>query len=63
MTTTADVGSLLARAGFNLTTIDMDEIVINYPSMFELLEDLQAMGEQNAVSTRYAMSFTLPLSC
>eukprot|EP00842_Homolaphlyctis_polyrhiza_P000528 jgi/Hompol1/1476/HPOL_005606-RA len=30
-----DIGSLLSRAGFTLTTVDMDEVVVNYPSMFE----------------------------
>lgn len=31
-----------------MQTIDSDEIVINYPSLFELLEDLKGMGESNA---------------
>ncbi|KAJ3087729.1 hypothetical protein HK102_010429 [Quaeritorhiza haematococci] len=52
MTDLRDVGSLLARAGLTLTTIDTDEIVVNYPSMFELMEDLQAMGESNAIAAR-----------
>ena len=50
---TRDVGSLLQRAGFQLTTVDIDDISINYPSMFELMSDLRAMGESNAVVTRY----------
>ena len=36
-----DVGNLLTRAGYTLATIDLDDIVVNYPSMFELLEDLK----------------------
>ncbi|CAG8614234.1 4929_t:CDS:2 [Paraglomus brasilianum] len=52
MTTVRDVGSLLSRAGFNLTTIDVDDIVVNYPSMFELITDLRSMGESNAVIAR-----------
>ncbi|CAB5216564.1 uncharacterized protein OCT59_016503 [Rhizophagus irregularis] len=52
MTNTRDIGSLLSRAGFNLTTIDTDDIVVNYPSMFELIQDLRSMGESNAVLTR-----------
>ena len=28
---------------------DIDEIVVNYPSMFELVADLKDMGENNAV--------------
>eukprot|EP00118_Oscarella_pearsei_P007995 m.40247 g.40247 ORF g.40247 m.40247 type:complete len:315 (+) comp32931_c0_seq1:47-991(+) len=47
-----DVGSLLTQAGFTLTTIDVEEIVVNYPSMFELMKDLQKMGESNAAWTR-----------
>ncbi len=31
--------------------MDIDEICIDYPSMFELLTDLQAMGESNALAT------------
>lgn len=47
-----DVGSLLQRAGLNLTTIDYDEITIDYPSMFELMHDLKGMGENNAAWRR-----------
>lgn len=36
-----DVGNLLSRAGFTMLTIDTDEIVITYPSMFELMWDLK----------------------
>ena len=46
----ADVAGLLANSGFTLTTIDVDEIVVNYPSPVELMRDLQLMGENNAVS-------------
>ncbi|ORX99931.1 S-adenosyl-L-methionine-dependent methyltransferase [Basidiobolus meristosporus CBS 931.73] len=49
MADSRDLGSLLSRAGFNLTTVDVDEIVVNYPSPAELMSDLQAMGESNAV--------------
>ncbi|KAI8984749.1 S-adenosyl-L-methionine-dependent methyltransferase [Mycotypha africana] len=47
-----DMSRLLSRTGFTLTTVDVDEIQVNYPSMFELMKDLQAMGESNAVLTR-----------
>jgi len=43
-----DIGSLLNRAGFTMLTIDTDEIVVNYPSMFELMSDLKGMAENNA---------------
>jgi len=49
---TRDVSNLLGRAGFTLLTVDIDEITVNYPSMWELMEDLQAMGESNAVVGR-----------
>lgn len=47
-----DMGSLLSRAGFTLTTVDIDEIVVHYPSPMALMQDLQAMGESNAVFAR-----------
>lgn len=28
---------------------DVDELTVNYPSMFELMDDLRGMGESNAV--------------
>jgi len=52
MTDTRDVSNLLGRAGFTLLTIDIDEVKVSYPSMWELMEDLGDMGEQNAVLKR-----------
>ncbi|KND03452.1 uncharacterized protein SPPG_00935 [Spizellomyces punctatus DAOM BR117] len=52
MTDVRDVANLLQRAGFNLITVDVDEIAVNYPSMFELMDDLRAMGESNAIAAR-----------
>ncbi|CAK5072964.1 unnamed protein product [Meloidogyne enterolobii] len=49
-----DIASLMNRAGFQLVTIDVDEIVINYPDIFSLIFDLQFMGESNATFTRSA---------
>ncbi|XP_017866309.1 PREDICTED: NADH dehydrogenase [ubiquinone] 1 alpha subcomplex assembly factor 5 isoform X1 [Drosophila arizonae] len=49
-----DIGSLLNRAGFTMLTIDTDEIVIGYPSMFELMWDLKGMAENNAAFNRPA---------
>lgn len=46
------MSSLLGRAGFNLPAVDVDEMTINYPSIFELIDDLRAMGESNAVALR-----------
>ncbi|KAF1919060.1 S-adenosyl-L-methionine-dependent methyltransferase [Ampelomyces quisqualis] len=47
-----DVGGLLQKAGFNLLTVDVDDIVVDYPDCFSLMKDLQAMGESNAVLAR-----------
>ncbi|KAJ2026037.1 hypothetical protein H4S03_008721 [Coemansia sp. S3946] len=52
LTDTRDVGSLLNRAGLTLSTIDVDSIVVNYPSMLHLVSDINAMGEGNAVVQR-----------
>ena len=46
------VTSLLNRAGFALSTVDVDEIQIAYPSIYELMDDLKWMGEGNAVVNR-----------
>jgi NADH dehydrogenase [ubiquinone] 1 alpha subcomplex assembly factor 5 len=47
-----DVGSLLQRAGFKMLTVDVDDIIVDYPDTFALMQDLQAMGESNAVLGR-----------
>lgn len=47
-----DIGSLLNRAGFNLITIDVEEMTINYPSIFELMFDLQGMAESSVAWNR-----------
>ena len=35
-----------------MLTVDTDEVKIEYPSMWELVEDLQDMGEGNTVIGR-----------
>ncbi|KAK4249777.1 S-adenosyl-L-methionine-dependent methyltransferase [Corynascus novoguineensis] len=47
-----DVGGLLGRAGFQMLTVDVEDIVVDYPDTFALMQDLQAMGEGNAVLGR-----------
>ncbi|MCJ1365171.1 hypothetical protein MMC16_004291 [Acarospora aff. strigata] len=47
-----DIGGLLGKAGFQMLTIDVDDIVVDYPSTFALMTDLQAMGESNAILGR-----------
>lgn len=52
MTDTRDISNLLSRAGFTLLTVDIDEVKVAYPSMWELMADLQDMGEGNTVIGR-----------
>ncbi|KAL9021826.1 MAG: hypothetical protein Q9185_000953 [Variospora sp. 1 TL-2023] len=47
-----DVGGLLQKAGFKLLTVDVDDIVVEYPDTLALMQDLQAMGESNAALVR-----------
>ncbi|RGP61658.1 putative methyltransferase [Fusarium sporotrichioides] len=47
-----DLGGLLQKAGFKMLTVDIDDIIVDYPDMFTLMQDLQAMGEGNAVIGR-----------
>jgi NADH dehydrogenase [ubiquinone] 1 alpha subcomplex assembly factor 5 len=44
-----DIGGLLNRAGFKLLTVDVDDIIVEYPDTFKLMMDIQAMGENNAI--------------
>lgn len=50
-----DLGNLLNRAGYAMLTIDIDDIVITYPSMIELMQDLKGMGENNCSWSRKPM--------
>ncbi|KAK3596493.1 hypothetical protein CHS0354_007399 [Potamilus streckersoni] len=50
-----DLGNLLSRAGYTMLTIDVDEIIMKYPSMFELMHDLKGMGENNCSWSRKPM--------
>ena len=47
-----DVGGLLQRAGFKMLTVDVDDIIVDFPDTFALMQDLQAMGESNAILGR-----------
>ncbi|CAG8983466.1 hypothetical protein HYALB_00000635 [Hymenoscyphus albidus] len=47
-----DMGGLLQKAGFKMLTVDVDDIIVDYPDSFALMQDLQAMGESNAVLGR-----------
>ena len=47
-----DVGSLLQRAGFALPVIDMENYVVRYDSLFDLMRDLRTMGMSNPLVAR-----------
>lgn len=47
-----DMGGLLQKAGFKMLTVDIDDIIVDYPDSFALMQDLQAMGESNAILGR-----------
>jgi NADH dehydrogenase [ubiquinone] 1 alpha subcomplex assembly factor 5 len=47
-----DCAHLLQRAGFTLPVADVEEIKLLYANPFELLSDLRAAGEANAVRQR-----------
>ncbi|KAJ6786378.1 hypothetical protein PWT90_02865 [Aphanocladium album] len=47
-----DIGGLLQKAGFKMLTVDVDDIIVDYPDTFALMQDLQAMGESNAILGR-----------
>jgi NADH dehydrogenase [ubiquinone] 1 alpha subcomplex assembly factor 5 len=49
------MSNLMSRAGFTLLTVDVDEVSVGYPSMWELLDDLRDMGESNAIIGRWAL--------
>ncbi|XP_031408199.1 arginine-hydroxylase NDUFAF5, mitochondrial isoform X2 [Meleagris gallopavo] len=46
----SDLGHLLSRAGFNTLTVDTDEIQVNYPGLFEVMEDLQGSQDSELIS-------------
>jgi NADH dehydrogenase [ubiquinone] 1 alpha subcomplex assembly factor 5 len=49
-----DMGGLLQNAGFKMLTVDVDDIIVDFPDTFSLMQDLQAMGESNAALGREA---------
>ena len=47
-----DAGALLQRAGFVLPVVDLDRIEASYAGPLELMRELRAMGETNALADR-----------
>lgn len=48
----ADVGNVLAAAGFGMPTIDAETLRVGYPDALSLCEHLQFMGESGAAMAR-----------
>jgi SAM-dependent methyltransferase len=47
-----DMGGLLQRAGLALPVADSMALIVTYATAFDLMHDLRAMGEANALSAR-----------
>ena len=47
-----DLGALLQRAGFALPVADSETVTVSYATPFDLMRDLRAMGEGNALAGR-----------
>lgn len=45
----SDVGNLMQKAGFQMLTVDAEELIVDYPNVLALMEDLKLMGENNSV--------------
>ncbi|XP_051717181.1 arginine-hydroxylase NDUFAF5, mitochondrial isoform X3 [Ctenopharyngodon idella] len=54
-TAVTDLGNLLGQAGFNMLTVDIDEVQVHYPGMLEVMSDLQGMGESNCAWNRKSL--------
>ncbi|XP_067441773.1 arginine-hydroxylase NDUFAF5, mitochondrial [Thunnus thynnus] len=54
-TAVTDLGNLLGQAGFNLLTVDTDEVQVHYPGIIEVMTDLQGMGESNCAWNRRSL--------
>uniref|UniRef100_A0A3Q2DYN1 Arginine-hydroxylase NDUFAF5, mitochondrial n=1 Tax=Cyprinodon variegatus TaxID=28743 RepID=A0A3Q2DYN1_CYPVA len=54
-TAVTDLGNLLGQAGFNMLTVDIDDVQVHYPGIMEVMTDLQGMGESNCAWNRRSM--------
>ncbi|XP_046900169.1 arginine-hydroxylase NDUFAF5, mitochondrial [Hypomesus transpacificus] len=54
-TAVTDLGNLLGQAGFNMLTVDIDDIQVLYPGILEVMKDLQGMGESNCAWNRKSL--------
>jgi SAM-dependent methyltransferase len=58
---TFDAAALLQRTGFALPVADIDRVVVRYGHPLELLADLRAMGETNALAQRARRPLSRPV--
>lgn len=56
-----DAGALLQRAGFALPVTDVDEVTVRYDTMFDLMQDLRAMGAASSLVQRSRVPATRAL--
>ncbi|XP_049899769.1 arginine-hydroxylase NDUFAF5, mitochondrial isoform X1 [Epinephelus moara] len=54
-TAVTDLGNLLGQAGFNMLTVDVDDVQVHYPGIIEVMTDLQGMGESNCAWNRRSL--------
>ncbi|XP_060945280.1 arginine-hydroxylase NDUFAF5, mitochondrial [Limanda limanda] len=54
-TAVTDLGNLLGQAGFNMLTVDIDDVQVHYPGLTEVMTDLQGMGESNCAWNRKSL--------
>ncbi|XP_028263143.1 arginine-hydroxylase NDUFAF5, mitochondrial isoform X2 [Parambassis ranga] len=54
-TAVTDLGNLLGQAGFNMLTVDIDDVQVHYPGIMEVMTDLQGMGESNCAWNRRSL--------
>ena len=53
-----DLGLLLQRAGFTLPVADKDTLLIRYPHMFKLVQDLRSLAASNPLKIETRMPLT-----
>jgi SAM-dependent methyltransferase len=58
---TLDGAALLQRAGFALPVADLDRVTVRYRNALELIRDVRAMGESNALTDRARLPLTRPI--
>ena len=52
MMKSSDVSNLLTKVGFNLVTIDVEQVSLVYPTPFDLMDDLNHIGLSNSLNDR-----------